>query len=94
MISASLGTSLLDHIYSNDATTTSNIESYKPLIGDHSLVMFNLKVDASGILREGVNIDHDLLVITPSVKFPNGHYFHERYLKKLNNNPLMTTFIS
>ena len=74
---------MLDHIYSNDATTISNIESYKPSINDHSLVMFNLKVDASGILREGVIIDHDLLVITPSVKFLNGHYFREHYLKKI-----------
>ena len=61
---------------------------------DHSLVILNLKVDASGILREGVIINHDLLVITPSVKFPNDHYFREQYLKKLNGNPLMTTFVS
>ena len=27
----------------------SNIESYKSLIGDHTLVTFNLKIDASGV---------------------------------------------
>ena len=27
----------------------SNIERYKPLIGDHSLITFNLKIDASRV---------------------------------------------
>ena len=41
--------SMLDHIYYNDAKMVSNIESYKPFIGDHPLVIFNLEIDASEV---------------------------------------------
>lgn len=42
LVNASLKSSVLDHIYTQDITLVNNIQSYKPLIGDHLIVSFNL----------------------------------------------------
>ena len=42
LINNSLKSSILDHIYTRDITLVNNIQSVKPLIGDHLLLTFNI----------------------------------------------------
>ena len=43
-INNSLKTSILDHVYVKDPTNVSNISNFRPAIGDHLCVMFNLSI--------------------------------------------------
>ena len=42
LVNASFKSSILDHIYTQDITLVNNIQSFKPLVGDHLIVSFNL----------------------------------------------------
>ena len=44
LINNSLKSSILDHVYARDPTEVTNITNFKPIIGDHLCVMFNLKI--------------------------------------------------
>ena len=42
LVGVTLRSSTLDHIYVKDPTVLKDINSIKPIFGDHSLIMFNI----------------------------------------------------